>query len=317
MRRPTISASGTTKKSGTYNFWIERTTRDAFTPGARCRWGVFALEGEACTVCSDGPTLTATLRMGEENAVQIFRIPFKPTLDRRHLVTIGWSKGKIKVLLDAKLLVVVELPLPEPRRATEDAFALGTALLPFVLASLLAWFPWLAHAHHGGGHTGGLVHGFSHPFGGLDHLCAMMAVGLWAAQRGGRAQWLVPLTFVSVMAAGGVLGMAGVSLPFVEAGMVSSLLVLGVLIAAAIRLPLAASAALVGLFAVFHGHAHGSEMPANTSGLAYGAGFIGATALLHALGIGFARIITRLDPLPLVRLAGGAVALCGLYLSLR
>ena len=97
-------------KSGTFNFWIDReTSPDAFAPGNRCRWGDFVIEGEKCVVCSDGPTLAATLRMGAEDAVRLFRVHFNPLLNRRHLVTIGWSKGKIKVLLDAKLVASVAI----------------------------------------------------------------------------------------------------------------------------------------------------------------------------------------------------------------
>jgi len=99
-------------KSGTFNFWIDRdTSPDAFSPGTRCRWGVFEIEGETCTVCSDGPTLAATLRMGSENAVRLFRIQFTPGMERRHMVTIGWSRGWVKVLLDSKLLAKVQVTL--------------------------------------------------------------------------------------------------------------------------------------------------------------------------------------------------------------
>ncbi len=187
---------------------------------------------------------------------------------------------------------------------------------PLLLTLLAVLFPSLAHAHVGVGHTSGLLHGFSHPVSGLDHICAMVAVGLWAAQRGGRAVWLVPLTFVSVMAVGGFLGMAGVTVPFVEEGIVVSVLVLGVLIAAAARLPLVASVIIVGLFAIFHGHAHGAEMPQTASGFAYGAGFMLATALLHAVGIFIALFISRMGQVRFVRFAGGAIALCGVYLCL-
>jgi urease accessory protein len=182
-----------------------------------------------------------------------------------------------------------------------------------LLATLLL-IPTLAHAHVGVGSTNGFFHGAAHPFSGLDHLCAMMAVGLWAAQRGGRALWVVPLSFVSVMIVGGVLGAAGVALPFVEQGIVASVLLLGVLAAAAVRLPLAASAILVGWFALFHGHAHGTEMPVTASGLAYGAGFVMATAALHAAGLALGIGMQRLASSGWVRAAGGAIACCGLYL---
>lgn len=175
-------------------------------------------------------------------------------------------------------------------------------------------FPAIADAHVGIGPTAGLWHGFSHPLTGLDHLAAMVAVGLWAAQRGGRAIWLVPLAFATVIAVGSVLGMAAIELPLVEPAIVASVLVLGVLIAAAVRLPLVASTLIVGLFALFHGHAHGAELPATASGLAYGIGFIAATAGLHLCGIGLSLAAQRFGSAQFVRYAGGVIAACGLYL---
>ena len=182
----------------------------------------------------------------------------------------------------------------------------------FFFAALL--IPTLAHAHVGVGSTNGFFPGIAHPFSGLDHLCAMMAVGLWAAQRGGRALWAIPLSFLSVMVIGAALGMAGVTIPFVEQGIVASVLLLGVLVAAAVRLPVAASAILVGLFALFHGHAHGTEMPVTASGFAYGAGFLVATTMLHAAGIGLGMTLQRVAKATWVRVAGGTIACCGLYL---
>jgi len=185
------------------------------------------------------------------------------------------------------------------------------------LFPLLAIFllPTLAQAHPGmPGHTHGFANGLAHPLTGLDHICAMVAVGLWAAQRGGRALWLVPSVFVSAMILGGVLGMAVVPIPFVEPGIAASVLVLGLLIAAAVRLPLPVSAMLVGLFALFHGYAHGAEMPDSTSGLAYGVGFVAATASLHLLGIGSSLFAQRFGSARMVRYAGGAIAVCGIYL---
>jgi len=181
-------------------------------------------------------------------------------------------------------------------------------------AVLLAGTPALAHV--GVGPTSGFSNGFLHPLGGFDHLCAMIAVGLWAAQQGKRAVWAVPLAFMAMMALGGALGMAGLALPFVEQGIAASVLVLGVLIAAAARLPLAAGVLLVAAFAVFHGHAHGAEMPRTASGLAYGAGFVAATALLHAFGVGLGLSLKKLDKPRVLRLAGAAVAMCGVALFL-
>lgn len=175
--------------------------------------------------------------------------------------------------------------------------------------------PSLAQAHPGmPGHTHSFGNGMAHPLTGLDHLCAMVAIGLWAAQRGGRALWMVPLTFVSIMVIGSFLGMSGVGIPYVEQGIAASVLVLGVLIAAAIRLPLVASAVIVCLFALFHGYAHGAEMPGTASGLEYGMGFVIATMSLHLTGIGIGLLAQRFGSVKLVRYAGGAIAACGVYL---
>jgi urease accessory protein len=185
-----------------------------------------------------------------------------------------------------------------------------------VAISLLLFLPSFAHAHTGTSPVGGFAQGVAHPLTGFDHVCAMIAVGLWAAQRGGRALWLVPLAFVGVMTLGGLLGMVAVSLPFAERGIVMSVLILGILIAAAIRLPLAASALIVGLFALCHGHVHGTEMPETASGVAYGFGFVVSTVILHASGIGMANLFQRFGNAPLIRYAGSAIACCGLYLCL-
>ncbi|MDG4552796.1 MAG: HupE/UreJ family protein [Candidatus Competibacter sp.] len=168
-------------------------------------------------------------------------------------------------------------------------------------------------------HTSGLPHmdfatGLGHPFNGLDHILAMVAVGLWAAQRGGRALWLVPLTFVLTMAAGGALGFLDVPLPMVELGIAGSVLVFGVLVALASRLPLTVSMALAGLFALFHGHAHGAEMAAESSALWYGLGFMLATATLHTIGIGTVLAARPGMPARLVRIGGAAIAASGVLL---
>ncbi len=182
-------------------------------------------------------------------------------------------------------------------------------ILPvFILA------PSLAHAHTGVGHAAGFLHGVCHPFGGLDHILAMVAVGIWAAQISGKVIWAVPTTFVSVMIIGGILGIAGIAIPFVEQGIVMSVLILGVLIAAAVRLPLSASVAIVGLFAIFHGYAHGAEIPSTVSGVAYGIGFALATATLHLSGIGFGVFFQRIARLQVVRFAGVAIAIGGGFL---
>jgi urease accessory protein len=181
------------------------------------------------------------------------------------------------------------------------------------LLALFALVPVLADAHPFHGRSG-LVGGLTHPLMGLDHLLAMVAVGLWAVQLGGRALWVVPTTFVTLMAVGGVLGMSGVPLPMSGTGVLLSVMVLGVLISAAARLPLAVGAALVGLFAVFHGHAHGAEMPVGGSASGFALGFILATAMLHACGIALGLLARKQAAAPAIRFAGAAILLAGLIL---
>jgi urease accessory protein len=159
------------------------------------------------------------------------------------------------------------------------------------LAGALALVPSLATAHTGLGHVDGFAHGFAHPLDGLDHVLAMVMVGLFASQLGGRARWLVPASFVSVMVLGGMFGIAGIAVPFVELGIGLSIVVLGVVVAYNFQAGLTAAMALVGFFAVFHGYAHGAEMPESVSGLAYGLGFVLATATLHAAGLGFGLLL--------------------------
>lgn len=190
----------------------------------------------------------------------------------------------------------------------------ATMILLAAMAVVLG--PAAAYAHVGVSPVHDLLHGLEHPLTGIDHICAMFAVGLWAAQRGGRAIWLVPLTFVLVMSLGGALGMSGVTLPFVEPGIVLSVILLGVFVAAAVRLPLPASACIVGLFALVHGYAHGAEIPSSASGFSYALGFAAATALLHAAGISFGTLMQRVHSTQFVRLAGVAIAACGLYLGI-
>jgi len=155
----------------------------------------------------------------------------------------------------------------------------------------------------------GLAAGLAHPFIGLDHLLAMIAVGIWAGQLGGRSTWLVPLSFVSIMGAAAVLGSYGQALPLVESGIATSVLILGLLVVGMVRLPLSASIAIVGLFAVFHGYAHGLELPLASSATLYGLGFISATVLLHGLGIGFAASTRRYQIAQ--RLAGVSLMVSG------
>ncbi|MFG1261455.1 MULTISPECIES: HupE/UreJ family protein [Xanthobacter] len=181
-------------------------------------------------------------------------------------------------------------------------------------AAALTLLPQLAAAHTGVGDVHGFSHGFAHPLGGLDHLLAMVTVGIFAWQLGGRAIWAVPATFVGLMAVGGALGISGIDVPFVELGIAFSVIVLGGVVAFGVKAPLAAAMAMVGFFAIFHGHAHGAEMPADASGLAYGLGFMSATALLHLAGLGLGMAIGRFGELhgeKFVRGAGAAVAVAG------
>ena len=185
------------------------------------------------------------------------------------------------------------------------------------LAFALALMPTLAHAHpgHGAG-TGGIGWGLAHPFTGLDHILAMIAVGLWAVQLGKRALWVLPLSFVSAMAAGAALGMGGVSLPFVEPAILASVIVLGALVAFATRLPLGASAALVAVAALFHGQSHGSEMPADASGFLAALGFVIATAMLHASGILAGLMLQGIAQQRIIRAAGVAILSTAVLLGL-
>jgi urease accessory protein len=181
-----------------------------------------------------------------------------------------------------------------------------------VLAPLLMLSPALAHT--GIGDTTGIAHGFIHPVGGIDHVLAMVAVGIFAALRGGTALWLVPSAFLAMMAAGGALGTAGVGMPFAEIGIGLSVVVFGVAIALPRSMPLTAAMALVAFFAVVHGYAHGAEMPDTVSGFEYGIGFVLATALLHVAGIGLGLGIgkmSEIDGRRVAQVAGGSMAVAG------
>jgi urease accessory protein len=165
---------------------------------------------------------------------------------------------------------------------------------------------------------GSFAAGFSHPIFGLDHVLAMLAVGLWAAQvaRAGAhraALWIVPLAFVATMGLGFGLALAGIELPFVEPAILASVIALGLLVAVAVQLPASACAAVVAVFALFHGHAHGGEL-GSAGALAFGIGFMIATSLLHVAGIGMGFAILRISP-RLARLLGFVTAMLGLSLA--
>jgi len=165
------------------------------------------------------------------------------------------------------------------------------------------------------GTQSGFSNGFSHPLSGLDHILAMLAVGIWAAQMGGKAKWIIPITFVGIMSIGGMLGMNNISLPFAEIGILVSVIVLGVLILAGIRLPMLVSSVLVGVFALCHGHTHGTELPAAASGVMYAAGFALTTIVLHLSGIGFGTAVNKIANERIVKFSGAVIALMGLILS--
>ncbi|MBY4591867.1 MULTISPECIES: HupE/UreJ family protein [Rhizobium] len=189
-----------------------------------------------------------------------------------------------------------------------------SALKSGLLALAATALPAVAYAHPATGEAAGFSHGFAHPMSGVDHILAMVMVGVFAFQLGGRATWLVPATFVLVMALGGALGVAGTDLPFVETGIALSVVVLGAVIALDVKAPLAAALGVIGLFAVFHGHAHGAEMPEDASGAAYAAGFMVATALLHAAGLALGYIIGRAGERQgafVTRAAGSVAAIAG------
>jgi len=167
-----------------------------------------------------------------------------------------------------------------------------------------------ALAHEGSG-TGGFIGGFSHPLLGPDHIVAMLAVGLWGAFLGAPAMWTLPIVFPLVMAGGGVLGILGLGLPGVEVGIAVSAIALGLMVALAARPPIFVAALLVGAFAVFHGHAHGAELPPGSDAVAYSAGFVIATGLLHLTGISFGLLARWPAGRIAVRLAGIVIAVVG------
>jgi len=184
-------------------------------------------------------------------------------------------------------------------------------------APLLLLFAMPAFAHVQQGQAQGLVTGLLHPASGLDHVLAMIAVGLWGAQLGRPAVWMLPVTFPMVMAFGGFLGLVGVRLPGIEAGIAVSVLVLGLMVALEAKPTLAVAAVLVGAFAIFHGHAHGTELPPGQSGLAYSIGFVAATGCLHGVGILVGVAHRWPAGRKALRFAGAAVALAGVAFLAR
>ena len=181
------------------------------------------------------------------------------------------------------------------------------------VAALAALWAQAALAHLGKDETGGMLTGFLHPLSGADHVLAMVAVGLWGAQLGPPAIWVLPVAFPLVMAMGGMLGFLGVPVPGVEYGIAASAVLLGVAVAFEVRPPIVVAALLVGFFAIFHGHAHGTELPTGESVLLYSMGFVIATGCLHAVGIGIGTVHRWTWGQKLLRAAGTAVAMGGVF----
>lgn len=186
----------------------------------------------------------------------------------------------------------------------------------FSIVALTAGMPGSAFAHTGHEMAFGFSSGFLHPFGGLDHVLAMIAVGLLAVQLGGRALWLVPGTFVTVMALAAAAGVSGLPLPGTEYGILLSIVAISLPVALALGMPVTLAMLLVGVFAIFHGHAHGAELPEGTEAAPYVAGFALATALIHAAGISLGLALGRLAVgRPALRIAGGTIVLAGCILA--
>lgn len=182
-----------------------------------------------------------------------------------------------------------------------------------VAGLVLAVAPLLSFAHTEAGVAGGFLSGLTHPVFGPDHVIAMVAVGLWGAQLGVPAIWILPITFPLVMALGGMMGVLGIPVPSVEVGIAASAVVLGAMVAVAVRPPLWVAMVLVGVFAIFHGHAHGTELPEAANPLAYGVGFVIATGLLHLCGIVIGLLVARPLGAQAVRAMGLLIALGGGY----
>jgi urease accessory protein len=189
--------------------------------------------------------------------------------------------------------------------------------VPLLAAAAVLGSTSSALAHVGSGAAGGLVSGFRHPLSGPDHVLAMVAVGLWGAQLGSPAIWLLPVAFPLVMAVGGMLGLMGVALPGIEFGIAASAILLGAAVAFEARPPLGVAAAVVGFFAIFHGHAHGTELPVGESALLYSLGFVISTGVLHAAGIAIGLVHRWPWGRALLRIAGAGIAIGGVFVLWR
>ena len=186
-----------------------------------------------------------------------------------------------------------------------------------IASATLAFVPAAALAHEETGQAAGFLAGLAHPVSGMDHVLAMISVGLWGAVLGTPAIWVLPVAFPLVMAAGGFMGLTGMPVPGVEIGIAVSAIVLGAMVLLEVRPPLWLAAAIVAFFAIFHGHAHGRELPPGTSALLYSLGFVVATGLLHAAGILLGVAHRWNTGRRALRVAGGGVALAGLFFLWR
>jgi len=189
----------------------------------------------------------------------------------------------------------------------------NVALFQLIMSMVVLLYPATALAHVGSGASGGFLAGVAHPVSGLDHVLAMIAVGLWGAQLGKPALWLLPVVFPMMMAGGGMLGLMGIPLPGVEIGIAISAIVLGAMVFAEAKPALAVSLAIVAFFAIFHGHAHGTELPAGQSGLLYSIGFVAATGCLHGVGISIGMIHRWNTGRLALRGAGAMVCVAGIF----
>lgn len=190
---------------------------------------------------------------------------------------------------------------------------LAAVVSAFGAALLMVAVPGVAEAHILQGEAGGFLHGFEHPLSGLDHLLAMFCVGLWGAQMGGRAVWSLPIAFPLIMVLGGMMGIAGVPLPAVESGIALSIVALGLALALVWRPPEWLALLVIGVFAIFHGYAHGAELPTAADPADYAIGFVFATGLVHLAGVAVGLAFQRLRGGELSRALGGLIGLGGLY----
>jgi urease accessory protein len=187
----------------------------------------------------------------------------------------------------------------------------------FITSAVYLLWATFADAHVDQAEAAGFMTGLQHPWSGFDHILAMIAVGLWGAQLGNPALWILPVTFPMVMAFGAMMGLMGIPLPGIEIGIAVSAMVLGTMVLGEVRPKLVVAAVLVGVFAIFHGHAHGTELPPGQSGLLYSMGFVIATGVLHGIGIAIGLIHRWQVGRIVLRCAGGFIAIMGVYFLWR